>query len=373
MSPVWQLIDDPFASADVAEQWDELWARSTSRSATAQAEQLALWCDSFAPDPTLRLIVVRDDELADGRWLAALPVLRQRWRGLLPVGALPGNEWSLAGDLLVDETVLGCDDANRIADTLAAGLSRLNLPLYRFHGVAAESPAWRLLRAALSRQGWTADVRPMHDVPILRRFSDWAACRASWSKEHRHNLERLRRRLDEGGGAALVRHRLHEMPADGARALMLRAFDVERSSWKGDAGSAIANDESRTTFFVAQSRMLARRGAAELVCLERDATILAFAYGWTHRGVTQVAKIGYDPEFARFGPGQLLFHDWLRELHDDTSWRALDFLGPATPALRRWTGDTYSVERLLLAPSRWLSRTLLRTLRPGLATSPAVR
>ena len=373
MSLVWQLIDDPFASADVAKKWDALWERSTSRSATAQAEQIALWCDSFAPDRPPRLVVVRDDGRADGPWLAALPVLRQRWRGLLPVGALPGNEWSPAGDLLVDESVPGCDDANRIADTLAAGLSRLNLPLFRFHGVAAESPAWRLLRAALGRQGWTADVRPMHDVPLLRRFSDWSACRASWSKEHRHNLERLRRRLDEAGGAVLVRHRPHEMPADAARALMLRAFDVERRSWKGDAGSAIANDESRTAFFVAQSSMLARRGAAELVCLERDSTILAFAYGWTHRGVTQVAKIGYDPEFARFGPGQLLFHDWLRELHDDTSWRALDVLGPATPALRRWTGETYLVERLLLAPSRWLSRTLLRTLRPGLATSPAVR
>ena len=45
-----------------ADRWDDLWRRSASTRPTAQAEQLAIWMESFAPDSAFHALVVEDEE-----------------------------------------------------------------------------------------------------------------------------------------------------------------------------------------------------------------------------------------------------------------------------------------------------------------------
>ena len=112
-------------------------------------------------------------------------------------------------------------------------------------------------------------------------------------------------------------------------------------------------------FFVRQAEQLAHWGQLETAALRLDGRMLAFVYGFRAKGVYFAHKIGYDPRFAAFSPGQLLFYHILEQLHSDGETRALDFMGPMNQSLSRWRPATYGVGRVALAPRRWLGRAAM--------------
>ena len=57
--------------------------------------------------------------------------------------------------------------------------------------------------------------------------------------------------------------------------------------------------------------------------------MLAFVYGFRAKGVYFAHKIGYDPRFAAFSPGQLLFYHILEQLHSERRHAGVGLHGPA--------------------------------------------
>ena len=100
-------------------------------------------------------------------------------------------------------------------------------------------------------------------------------------------------------------------------------------------------------------------GQPEVAALRLDGRLLAFVSGFRAKGVYFAHKIGYDPRFAAFSPGQVLFHQIFKRLHSEGEVRALDFLGPLNQSLSRWRPETYEVGRVVLAPNRWLGRAAM--------------
>ena len=80
----------------VAAEWDDLWRRSEVTVPTARAELIAHWIEHSAPAAVRALAVERD-----GRFVAALPLIGGRLKRYIPIGRLPYNNWSWAGDLLL--------------------------------------------------------------------------------------------------------------------------------------------------------------------------------------------------------------------------------------------------------------------------------
>jgi CelD/BcsL family acetyltransferase involved in cellulose biosynthesis len=56
----------------------------------------------------------------------------------------------------------------------------------------------------------------------------------------------------------------------------------------------------------------AGQGWLRLWFLRLDGTPIAFAYGLEHDGVYFSLKVGFDPGYARFGPGIVLMQDRIR-------------------------------------------------------------
>ena len=64
---------------------------------------------------------------------------------------------------------------------------------------------------------------------------------------------------------------------------------------------------------------------------------IAFEYGWSERGVYYTPKVGFDDDYSRFSPGQLLRYFVLEDAFLRADRRAIDYLGPISEATAKWT------------------------------------
>jgi CelD/BcsL family acetyltransferase involved in cellulose biosynthesis len=335
---------------DSAALWDDLWWRSHATRPTARAEIVAQWIEQFAPQAQFQAWVVEEQ----GTWLAAIPLIRVVRGHVLGTGALPGNEWSPAGDLLLDADA----DVNAVMDILTAVLRETPWSLLWFEGIAAGSPPWKALIEAINRAGLPTDFRLRWHVPLIEIGHDWKACQQQWSKKHHCKMLKAAKRLAEQGDLRFVTH--GQLSPQEVEPLLRKAFEVEDSSWKGQAGSSVLRAHGMFEFFLRQAEQLAAWDQLELSFLELDGKSLAFVYGFGAKGISYWHKIGYDPEYRCSTPGQLLQYFILEKLHQEPGRQAVDCMGPLTEALSKWQPAAYPVGRLVVAPRRLLGRLALQ-------------
>jgi CelD/BcsL family acetyltransferase involved in cellulose biosynthesis len=328
--------------------WNNLWQRSDTAAPSARAEQLALWFETFAPTARFSALMVEDG----GRLVAALPLVRRRLKKVLSVGALPSCEWTSGGDLLVDPHC----DVPRALDVLVQGAAKGRWPLLWCENVPRDETRWQQFAAALSRAGWSADLRQQGQTAQTVINHDWDSYQARLSGDFRRSRKRYARRLEEHGKTELIVHRPTE-PAE-VDEFMRITFEVEDRSWKAAAGTSVLKNDGMLAFFQRQARLLAVQGQLEIVLLEHNGTPIASAYVWVAKGVRFVAKLGYDEAFRQFGPGQCLIMHYLKRLHADPDARVLDYWGRLMQWSLDWSTRVYNTARLVAAPPKVGSRGL---------------
>jgi len=336
-----------------ASGWDDLWWRSESTMPTVRAELLAQWIALFKPRGRFHALVAADSK----RFVAALPLVSCRVGGCVPAGELPDNTWSTCGDLLVDPSA----DVGSALDCLLDGFAGLPWSLLWLGGVMPESPRWRAMLRACGLRGIASCYHEWFRAARVEIDSSWDVYQKRLPKNHRQGMHRALRRLRCEGD---VRFDVQSpCVADPVEPWLQTAFELEDRGWKGAAGGSVLRSPGMFRFFTDQARQLAQWGQLETASLWLDARLLAFVLGYRAKGVYYTHKISYDPEFAAFSPGQLLFHHLLERLHGDGQTRALDFLGPMSQSLSRWRPVGYGVGRLALAPRGGLSRALVHVYR----------
>ncbi|MGE3779032.1 MAG: GNAT family N-acetyltransferase, partial [Pirellulaceae bacterium] len=305
-----------------------------------------------------RAVVVEDGNTS----VAALPMVERRWARVIRTGATPCNEWSLAGDLLLDTST----DGRATCDCLAAGINQLRWPLLRLSYVRTDAPAWLMLRESLSRAGLAVECRPSYDVTYIETPTDWEAYRRSWSKNQRHRLGGRLRRLREQGDARLQR----AVPATSAETTRLLdlALDIEDRGWKGQNGTSVLRTDGMREYLLRLADQLVPRGELEFAFLELDQRPIAFEILLHAKGVLHSYKVGYDEQFEWYDPGHLLMHELLHESCATQRVKGYDCFGPNTVGLRRWRGSIYQIGQLIIAPSRWTGQAAMFTYRHLRAT-----
>jgi len=333
-----------------AAAWDDLWQRSDVSLPLVRAELLAQWVEHFAPRANFHALVVADQS----RWLAALPLVSRRVGRLLSAGGMPCNPWSACGDLLCNAAAADSDAA---MDLLVAAATELPWPLVWCDDAASETPRWQALLRACERAGISAHAHEHYRVGRLEIEGDWNAYQKQLPKNHRQAMNRAARRLAEQGKLQLETSSTLE-PAS-VEPWLREAFEVEDLSWKGESGTSVLHTPGMFEFFAAQARQLAACGQLETAALRLDGRMLAFMYGYRGKRVCFAHKIGYDPRFSTYSPGQLLFYHLLERFHADGETRAHDFMGPMTQSISRWRPATYGVGRVAMAPRRLLGRAAM--------------
>ena len=310
-----------------------------------RAELIAQWVEQFARPEDFCALAVE----ADGRLAVALPLVRRKLGRLLDVAALPCNEWSSSGDLLLDPQA--GDDA---LDVLAAAIGEMPWHALWLDETWLDAPRWQRFRAALDRAGMAANSRSRWQVGRVAIDGDWSAYQSTWSRKHRQKMAWALRRLKRCGDVRL--NIVGESGPDDVAAAMRRAFEIEDRGWKGAAGTSVLRAPGMAEFFIRQAQTAAAWGQLELTFLECGGQPAAFAYGLTAKGVFHSMKVGYDPEYAECAPGQLLRCLLLERCFCDPQRRAVDFQGPMTDAHAAWRPERCTVSRLTVAPRRWLGR-----------------
>lgn len=336
-----------------APHWDELWYRSDVAAPTARAELIAQWLEQFAPRAAFCGLVVQHG----GDFIAALPLVA----GGLPrlrVAGLPANAWGLCGDLLLDPNA----DLERALQSLVDGLNHLPCSLLRLSPVAYESDRWCRLLAALPYGLIRSHITPIDEVGQVAVQASWHEYQSSWSANHRRQLRKARRRAETAGDLAIEIHR--GLQATQLDELFSQVCQIEDRSWKGKAGTSILRSPGMFDWHLRQARRLAGWGQLQLAFLRHRGEAIACEYGYCAKATYYSAKVGYDPEYAQFSPGQLLRSMLLERfhrdrLHRDDAIEVVDFWGPLTPATAKWCTRIYRVGRITIAPDRPTSRIWL--------------
>ncbi|MHC4399332.1 MAG: GNAT family N-acetyltransferase [Planctomycetota bacterium] len=334
---------------EVTPAWDRLWHRSAVSLPTVRAEPVAQWVEQFAPRAAFRgLVVEQDDKL-----LAALPLAGRRTHRVLPVGDLTSNDWSPNGELLLDPEA----DPNAMLGLLADGLDETPWPLLWLDLVPLETPRWQSLVRVLSAKGLRTDLHLRYRIGVVDTRGDYGTYLAGRSRSHRQGVRKSLRRLKRDGPVDLeVCSALAPEEIDGRLRV---AFDVERTSWKGEHGTPVLDAPGMFDFYCRLARRFAQWGYLRLTFLKHRGKPIAFELGWTAKGVYHCFKIGYDAAYRRYGPGHLLRMGLYESLFEAPGHLRIDFQGPLTEAVTRWQTGTYPVGRLVIAPRRAASRALL--------------
>lgn len=270
---------------DIAGEWDEL-AERTGASPFGRPGWVRAWRSAFG---TGRLVVLTT---RSGGELAGVLPLEHRRSGLRS----PANAHSPEGPALVRDP--------RSAGALAERLFAMRPAAVQLGPFDADSSITAALCEHARPAGYDCVLRGVARAPYVRgrgSASDWQQV---VSRNLRHDVERRLRRLCEVGAVSIQ----VSDGTSGLHALLDEGFGVERASWKGSQGTAIASDEATSRFYTSVAEWAANRGWLRLALLRVDGHAIAFQLDLEVARTYHSLKIGYDPSFARFSPGKILLY-----------------------------------------------------------------
>ena len=164
-------------------------------------------------------------------------------------------------------------------------------------------PAVAALRQACASNGreW-AIVERTERAMLAADASPDAYLDAAITAKKRKELRRQHRRLAERGVLAFSRREGEEGIGD----WIAEFLALERSGWKGAAGSALACSPRTEALFADALRGAARRGRLERLSLTLDGRPIAMLANFVTPPGAFGYKTAYDEALARFSPGVLL-------------------------------------------------------------------
>jgi CelD/BcsL family acetyltransferase involved in cellulose biosynthesis len=319
---------------DLEKEWNAL-VEATGAGLFSRHEHIRVWLESFGPEAGKLVVLTARD--AAGALVAALPLLAERGSVCgLPARQLvaAANTHSCRFDMIAEEP----RSAGRAF--LAHLLVRPGWDVLRLIDVPEGGNAWQIHRAAkeaaLPVGAWESQRSPYLTFP-----SSYDELLAGKSAQFRANLRRRRRQLERMGPLRFERvtdkTHLQECLEEG--------FALERSGWKGDQGTAIAQDEPTRAFYTRLAESASSRGHLSLGFLRVGGTPVAFHYGLTYGGVYHVPKLAYDESLKGCSPGLVLLEEAIKD-GITRGLRAYDFLGTEAEWKNNWSTEA--------RPHHWL-------------------
>jgi len=232
---------------------------------------------------------------ADGHeWRGCLPVRRRLGWRRLPGRWLVGwrHVYAFLGTPLLEASA----ELPALEAMLAAG-DRLGPQLLALEWLGGDGPAAAALAEACARRGGAGPIYEAFERASIDRRPE-ATYLDGLSSSRRKELRRLSRRLDEqvDGGVATVDRAGSPAAVDGF-------LTLERSGWKGQAGTAMSSDPAHARFLHEVCATFASAGRLELLALEGGGRTLAMQCNLLAGGCLFSFKVAHDEAYGRYSPG----------------------------------------------------------------------
>ena len=220
-------------------------------------------------------------------------------------------------------------------------------------GLASDS----VLRDVLASSEGTYRERQPISCPYVTLPEDWRTFELTVLSANRR--QQLRRRLRQLNGdyddnvQFRQMKRLEHLP---------EAFDrlvsLNRARWVDKPGSTSFDREKFVEFHRRISMQALERGWLRLYELVVDGEVIATQYSFAYKGIYYDYQKGFDPEWSRYSPGQLMLAHLIKEAIEDGAWK-LDLLRGDEDYKTSWTSndttDTHALFALRGRGKMWMT------------------
>lgn len=315
----------------LAPEWLQFW-RSLGEAATpfGHPQWIRAHIAAFEDPRRVLLLTARQG----GRLGAVLPLIRERaWFCGLPVRRLraAAGVYSVRFDLCALPGEEGRAAAAAIGDFL---FRRGGWDVIELRDIPAGGTA-ELLIAKTAAFGCPIGAWESLQSPYVDLTGPWeSGVAASLRKDIRRTRKRLHEAFPREREVGIDRVIWHGEP--GLAEALEEFYELEAAGWKGRAGSAVACRPAARRFYDGACQALAAEGCLVLHRLKLGERLVAMSCGVQHHGCLFVLKWAYDEQYAKFGAGQILIEEMIREC-TGAGLSGFDFTGPDDEYKTRWT------------------------------------
>lgn len=236
--------------------------------------------------------------------------------------------------------------------TFCEWLSTQSLPLLELPLVNADGPFQHALVEVANQRRTPIQTAYQYSRALLSPAeSADTYCAQTMSCHNRQELRRQRRRLSEQGS---LETRIHQ-PGDDIDPWIAEFLRLESSGWKGETGTAFAEDEVTANYLREIIRAGARTNQIAMLGLFLDNRAIALKLNFLSGRGGFTFKIAFDEAFKKYSPGVQLELENIAWFHDQ---RGLDWLDscarPDHFMIGRLWKDRRLMQQLVMSTgSRW--------------------
>lgn len=255
--------------------------------------------------------------------------------------------YKLLGTIDIGESVEVIHRDAQSLDALVQGFVNLGHPVDFGHYPTASGFPDRLRQAFGARGVVVSRPQEVRAAPSLTLDESWEDPDQRIGS-HRRRAVRRKFRLAEKLGPVTYKMIVAD-PGD-VDGLVDKFVEVEANSWKSKAGTSLSQNDVQAEFIRKYAHLTARKGILRFCFMYIGDAIAAaqFAVIWGNR--IWAVKIGYDEQFRKFSPGELLMLEIVR-YSVGLKLSAYEFCGKEAPWTNRWTDLAYDISALRAYPA----------------------
>jgi CelD/BcsL family acetyltransferase involved in cellulose biosynthesis len=357
------VIDDLERFNSIATEWDRLVDRSGVERLFLSHAWLRTWWEAFGANKELHILTVRMAEELVG----AAPMIRSvEWiYGLkMDLVASMYNPHTPRFDFVITN---GLNEAvyRAIWNHLC---HRTSCDMVVLRQIPDNSPTLPAIERLATADGWFSGqwiTPPSPYIPLNCAYEELVG---RLKGGYRYNLRKRYERLSKIGpiDVEVIAERQHvrEAMEDGLR--------IEAAAWKGQEGTAIISNPAVREFYVRLAERQADLGQLRLTFLRVGGKRISFTYGLCSQKKVYAVKIGYDPKYHTYSPGNMHLNLILEEACAE-GIAEYDFLGVDDEWKLDWTRTARGHRWLFLFRNRirprflhYLKFNLVPTIKPQL-------
>jgi CelD/BcsL family acetyltransferase involved in cellulose biosynthesis len=343
-----EVISDTARFDAIGAEWDSLVERAGVERMFVSHTWVRTWWEAFGQGRQLHIITVR----AGGELVAVAPLMRTR-SGVygLKVNSIESiyNPHTPRYDFII-----AADDDQRVYRRIWHELAEnSDCDMVLLAQVPEDSRTIPVVQKLAQDDGWLTGQWTPQPSPYIRLACTHAEFSRRLKGSFQYNLRKRYEKLGKLGPIDVEviteRSAVRDAMQDGLR--------IEAAAWKGDQGTAILSDPAVTEFYTRLAERQADLGQLRLTFLRVAGKRISFNYLLQSQQRLYGVKIGYDPGYHTYSPGNMLLNLILQH-GCESSMDEYDFLGVDDKWKLDWTKDARRHQWLFLFKNRLRPRLL---------------
>lgn len=348
---------------------DAAWERLRGSLAHPTLEHRRGWLEIEARTQKGMMVVTLDAPGGDPQSIA--PFLLRRWKlqcrlGYQSVVSFPMTLARLCGDVFLGPT----DRARQ--EALFEAIAGAPVPYHTlfFEGLGVDSPLRKLIdESPVVRDNFAVYCpTPPAKHWLIRLPKTFAEYDASLGKKRRGQFKAGERKLSAACGSPVKIQRVTSV--DDLPFYFESVARLSKVSWQGQKLGQVVEPGSP-----AAKRMeeLARKNWFRGYLLRSETEVIAFVIGFQSDGVYDYHKIGYDPKWAAYSPGNVMLYRLIEDLCTHDPAHVIDLGGGDSQYKRVFGNDSFDEQNVYLMRKSTYTRVARATHGAFTAVTTATR